>query len=255
MQADRKNRAVENYSQVVICATQRSGSTMVCEDLNLVGCGNPNEYFLNWKPKKGVDWEKELDAILEKRSVDGRFAVKIMANQLRDIDACLATFQPASDYRRYPHLTTFFKDALWIYVYRDDLLGQAISHYVARNTGTYHAIRRRIGFIPGRSKSASNIKDATVPYDFKEIVREWDAFVHQNLLWSEFFRDNGIKPLVVNYEKATGDEGRLEYLAKLAGQTGIVLPDPLPARNLLRMPGNINKELRARVVEDLFKEN
>lgn len=244
---------MERYSQVVVCATQRSGSTMVCEDLSLIGCGHPNEYFLKWKPKKGVDWARELDAIVEKHSVDDRFAVKIMANQLRDIDACLATFLEASDFPRFAHFATAFKDALWVWVRRSDLLGQAISHYVAMNTGTYHAIRRKIGFIPGRSKPLSTISYRDVPYNFDKIVREWNTFMHQDLLWSEFFRQNGIEPVVVNYEEAVEEAGRLKYLARIAGLTGTELCDPLPARNLLRMPGGINEELRARVVEDLFK--
>jgi len=77
---------------IVICATQRCGSTMVVEDMRATGVlGVPEEYFIPWKTSnEDIDWSQQLRQIEKKSSTDnGVAAVKIMANQLLDIENCL----------------------------------------------------------------------------------------------------------------------------------------------------------------------
>ena len=75
----RKQPAVD---LIVVCGTQRCGSTMVCEDLHLTGVlGRPEEYFLILDPTKG-DVSQQDFAMLKKELDRQRiFGVKLMGNQ------------------------------------------------------------------------------------------------------------------------------------------------------------------------------
>lgn len=238
--------------KIVVCGTQRCGSTMVCEDLQLAGFGRPNEYFLPWKPSANLNWSAELEKIETKATANDCCAFKIMANQLRDIDACFQTFRQPGAHRRFPHLMSYLDEAVWIYVRRLDLVDQAVSHYIAQQTGTYHAIKRASGFIPGKAQLSEKLVSVEVPYDFQSIMREWYAFAQQNLIWEEFFRSNQIAPIALNYEEAATPEGRVSYLDKMSAVVGSELPEDLPARNLVKLPNEYNVQLREQFIEDLF---
>ena len=128
---------------VVICATQRSGSTMVCDDFISTGIlGNPKEYFdsivADYRAKKILPSSDDLNIIKNaSTSVNSVSAVKVMANQFSGIgniykDLGLVEGKGALGFYE------FYKDSIWIKLVRRDSVGQAISRYVAKETNIYH---------------------------------------------------------------------------------------------------------------------
>jgi len=240
---------IEPYSQIVVCATQRSGSTMVCEDITNSGIlGKPEEWFLSWNPEQKKDWQSELDAVKAKGSTEnGIFSVKLMANQLRHVDACLSgIIEPGSD-GPYPHLRGLFRDAVWVWVRRQDTVDQAISHYIAKKRGVYHTVEKTSGFVPGSSVTTKGFKDKDIPYGFQEILSEWSRVERDNLVWNSFFDETGISPYVIWYEHAPKNAA-----VGVAAHFWMDRQIETKPRNLVKLPSRRNMEIRKRFLADLF---
>ena len=222
---------------------------MICEDMSRIGLGNPNEYFIQWMASENLDWKCELEFMIEKKSENGLFAVKIMANQIRHIDRKLAGFFSSVDSGPFPHFRAAFSNAEWIFVHREDSIAQAISHFLAKSSGIYHIIKNRNGFVPGSSISEGAEKEDVpkVPYDFDKLLSEWHNIQAGNLLWSEFFRELGIEPL--NIEYSTYD---LRILRQIGNRLGIIMKEPEGARNLVKMTNERNLKMSERFKEDIF---
>ncbi len=234
---------------VIVCTTQRSGSTMVCEDMARMGIGKPNEYFLSWIGKESSDWLAELKVMQERHVVNGVFAFKIMANQIRRIDMKLATvFDPLDD-GPFPHFRAAFPGAEWIHIQREDGVDQAISHFLASRSGVYHMVNGEGDFVPGASmnKAAIDEKLIDVPYDFKALIDEWHRQQSGRLLWTEFFRSTGINPLPIVYENY--DVNALRSFGRLIG---VELQAEKGKRNLTKMPGSRNQKIKTQFLLDVF---
>jgi len=68
---------------IILCATQRCGSTLIVEDMrNCKELGNPEEYFIPWNnPASHSSWKQSYLPICKKaKGVNGVSSVKIMAN-------------------------------------------------------------------------------------------------------------------------------------------------------------------------------
>ena len=70
--------------ELVLCATQRCGSTMITEDMRNTGVlGNPQEWFLRWNLAgvQDTDWKVALEELFARATgVNGVMAVKVMMN-------------------------------------------------------------------------------------------------------------------------------------------------------------------------------
>lgn len=240
---------------IIICGTQRCGSTMVCEDLASTGVlGKPEEHFLSWIPRQDADWEAEFRVAKAKGSTpNGISAHKMMANQLRNVDGCMATFLKPAPAAAFPHLMAAFPDALWIWIRRRDALGQALSHIVAKTTGVFHAVKRTSGFLPGSAMTEVGLQNRTfdVPYDFQAIMQEWHLINRGNLAWQAFFELNGIAPVCLEYEVASTPDGRHAYVHDVADRLDVKI-DVMGERNLSKLNHGISRQLRSRALKDLL---
>lgn len=239
--------------QIVVAATQRSGSSMVCEDIADTGTlGIPQEWFADWKHGAG-DWSKQFHEIQQKGSTrNAIFSVKIMANQLGQIEKCLDG-SPKKDGATHPRVIYQFGDALWVWVRRRDTIGQAISHFLARQTGIYHVQIRETRFPRGASVGPEEFEKKTegqTPYDYLNIMRDWYVIQQHELIWEQFFKLNGIEPLVVWYEDAT----KYPPTPKIAERIRITLPERPPRRAHAKMPSERNEWIRERLLAELFSK-
>ncbi|EHZ1285847.1 hypothetical protein K5J22_001963 [Campylobacter coli] len=107
--------------KIILCSTQRSGSTMVVEDFRNSGImGNPDEYFIPWQGfKEGIDIDKEIDSLFLKGTKHDVFSVKIMANQIQKVNFLLKNYSS-----RCNNILELFHDAYWIYIKRMILLNK-----------------------------------------------------------------------------------------------------------------------------------
>ena len=135
----------------LICATARSGSTLLCDLLKQTGvAGRPNSYYRrestgNWvrrfgiAPGEGVAFERRYlaAAIAEGTGQTGLFGMRVMWPSMPELQEKLRPLFPdaESDAGR---LAAAFGTPLYIHLQRQDRVAQAISRSKAEQSGLWH---------------------------------------------------------------------------------------------------------------------
>jgi LPS sulfotransferase NodH len=241
-------------TDLILCATQRCGSTMIIEDMRNTGVlGEPEEWFVPWKAeKKDVDWRKALEQVRKRATgINGVMAIKVMANQLHDIDGCLSSVFKTPPRADFPRFHWAFRKAKWIRLTRRDVVEQAVSRAMSLQTGINHATASAEDphFAGNLLKGYTSDYNAETVYKYPQILREVTAIVLENLAWGRFFAGHGITPVDFVYEDVVADEGmtHLDVMARLAGLTE---PPPRMPRRMVKMANARNAEWRERFYRD-----
>jgi LPS sulfotransferase NodH len=220
--------------KILICSTPRSGSYLLCRQMINAGLGIPHEYFnpivmrqmaprlglendlrgLTWSPRLGLEsdlrrrawwrprgWKdrllahrrrapaaelaflrKYLHFLLTRRCQGGIFAAKV---HFRDYRKTLAN--PVGD--------ELLKDTLFIQLYREDMLKQAVSEHFAQLTGQW-----------GIDQSVTTTPAANPNFlDPGAVDRAVNDLADQDRGWRVFFARRGIVPLSISYERLSED--------------------------------------------------
>jgi LPS sulfotransferase NodH len=180
----------------MICATPRSGSTLLCEALRNTGlAGNPDEYFgpmhvkrwnEEWKTKSEIEY---LEKVIEQgRGENGVWGMKVMRlywqNLINDLQrAVSSTEMPDTEL-----LNVCFPNLRYIWITRRDKVRQAISW---------------LKFVQGSAWYWEDKKPQELEgLEFKpDIIRGFitQAAIHESA-WQEFFRELDVQPYIVMYE-------------------------------------------------------
>jgi LPS sulfotransferase NodH len=168
-----------------ICTQPRSGSNLLCQYLSSTDqLGYPLEYFEGASrralglPDYPDAPELQVDAILRIGATpNGIYAVKLFASQFATISRRLRWLDVL------PNLH-------FVYLSRDDLLGQAISWARAMQTAQY--------------RSTQPAKGAAV-YDADLIRSLLMTVVRERAEWEAFFARTGVGPLRITYERFLED--------------------------------------------------
>lgn len=238
-----------NGPVVIVCATQRCGSTMVIEDMRNTGqLGNPEEWFLSWRAETTqVNWSQALNNVLRKSTgPNGVAAIKIMANQASDVDACLrraASNSAPADASSGPFaaLRQTFDGAVWVRLRRHGVVEQAVSRVMSRETGINHATGR-----PEDDHFAGNLARGLPPdynaqtvYHFDAILTEVTAIILENLAWDRFFSAHQLEPLTLIYEDIAADANmrHLDLMAAALGLSNV----PRRPRKMIKLSNELNR--------------
>ncbi|HUC09242.1 MAG TPA: Stf0 family sulfotransferase [Stellaceae bacterium] len=223
-------------AKIFICSTPRSGSYMLCRYMINAGLGVPHEYFnplymrqiaprlglaqsvegLKWRPRNLRDrlpfrtgdrvaetdfLSKYLSGLIPRRCQRGIFAAKIHFDQyIKVLDN--------------PVGRKLFDGGVFIYLFREDLLRQAVSRNIAYLTG-------RWGLDDTASTPPSPQSDLL---DIGGIDRELETLADEDRGWRVFLAKNGLSPLTVSYEQLCNDARG--FIAVIARRLGID-PDSL----------------------------
>jgi LPS sulfotransferase NodH len=181
-----------------ICTQPRSGSNLLCQYLSSTDrLGRPLEYF-NGPGRRALGLpdfpdapESQIEAVLRLGTTpNGVYAVKLFASQ----------FAAFSRRLRWMDL---LPNLHFVYLTRDDLLGQAISWARALQTEQY--------------RSTQPAKRPAV-YDADLIRSQLAAIVRECAQWEVFFARTGIEPLRIVYERFLEDRsGHVDRVANLVG--------------------------------------
>jgi LPS sulfotransferase NodH len=260
----------------LICATPRSGSTLLCEALKNTGiAGRPEEYFEalieTGRPRRPKDYFKNLEnttileqlgdysridyepvrwsplsaptyadylaeAIAKGTTPNGIFGAKVMWGYFNDFISHLRQVHEYREMAVPDILATIFPDLHYIWVTRRDKVRQAVSLWKAIQTWTWRADELQ-------SPSGEPSQSA------RELVFNFEAIDHllqrieiHEVAWREYFAACGIRPFTVVYEElalayeATAIE-ILQYL-------GIAIPDDLvfAERNMKQQANTLSEE-------------
>ncbi len=211
-------------SKLIVLSTQRSGSTMVCDDLTGTNrLGRPSEYFIKVIKGIGKCSPEQLRSLiyesLEKgETSNGILGLKIMANQILPIGKALSLSELCNDESNERCFYSFFKDAVFIRVIREDKIAQAVSRVIARQTGVYHVADTITGLEGMLGKISKKRDEKLLTYDYEAILKEVKNIKEEEDYLDRFFCIYNLTPLPIVYEKAIEDR---TYVEKLAISLGV----------------------------------
>lgn len=232
---------------------------MVIEDMRNTGVmGTPEEWFVPWDPSKDhVDWQDALSSVIKRAtSENGTMAIKVMANQLHNVENCLSSFMSSDEVSTFPRVAKIFEGAIWIKLTRRDIVGQAISRVMSRQTGINHATAHA-----GDEHFAGNLQagyqadyNQNTIYKYGAILKEVAAISLENLAWERFFETNGLTATELFYEDIAADRD-MAHLDLIAHLAGITEPFERTDRKLVKLANNKNKVWRNRFFQDAAAKN
>jgi|tagenome__1003787_1003787.scaffolds.fasta_scaffold20902019_2 LPS sulfotransferase NodH len=223
-------------SAYVVCATPRSGSTLLCELLaSTAVAGRPQEYFERLRhsglprqpreyfegvedpellallaptePGRPDDCDPLADALKAGTTVNGVFGAKLMWTHLHDLAARLRRpAEPALLAERLPGLR-------FVHATRGDKVAQAVSLWRAVQTRAW------------RDDAQRGPDDAVYRFaGIDHLVRQLRA---QDDAWTAWFEEHAIEPLVVRYEALAADPQRsVRTVLRFVGAGDAAVPAP-----------------------------
>ncbi|MGZ8178975.1 Stf0 family sulfotransferase [Williamsia sp. SKLECPSW1] len=209
----------------VVCASQRSGSTLLLESLGVTGvAGRPAEFFEHLPdtslPPQSPDWfvgvhDPTIDALLapvrpgrpdtrdaqqwradvraQGVGANGVWGGKLMWNQTsvlcRRARDLLGGREPLL---REAVRAVLDVDPTWVYVHRADVAGQAVALWRAVQTQSW-------------SIAAGSDRDEHAEYHRAAIAHLAEYVVAQQQAWEGWFAREGIEPLRVEFDELVAD--------------------------------------------------
>lgn len=237
-------------SPYLVCATPRSGSTLLCELLSATGvAGRPQEYFENLyatnqprqareyfegvsdpdvvghlrptdpgTPESAEAFEERLrSALRDGATPNGVWSSKMMWGYLLDFLRRLRERPDTAGLRPADALDRLLPGLRYVHVRRRDKLAQAISLWTAVQTLSWR-------------DDGDNSGGAHEPvYSYAGIDHLREQLVGQDEAWTRWFATAGIEPIVIAYEDVVADQRGvvLDLLRTLQIDTfGVDVPEP-----------------------------
>jgi trehalose 2-sulfotransferase len=206
---------VKPSTSYLVCAGQRSGTTLLCRALADTGvAGRPDEYFLAVDERDRPEWrgwehgpfgrahqardrEHYLDIVSELGSTpNGVFGAKLMWNNLPWATAKFQEMPRFSGLDRADVLHAAFPNLHVVHMTRRDRVRQAVSWARMAQDGVWVVSDDE----PARSS-------ATPRYDF-DLISDLEALIVEGELgWRDLFDELGLVPYEVVYEDVVADGG------------------------------------------------
>lgn len=226
---------MQPHSSYLICATPRSGSTLLCEALTNTGVAGypkeyfeilkdtglprrPQEYFENWDNSEiaellgeysqfndesvelvkwdGSNYSDYLAKTFEEGTThNGVFGAKVMWGYFDDFTSNLRLIPDYSNMPNPELLSTVFPNLQYILVTRRDKVRQAVSLWRAVQTWTW------------KMEDSAHQSDSSFPRVHKLLFHfeAIDYLVHQfaahEASWQHYFKECGVEPLTIVYEE------------------------------------------------------
>lgn len=209
-------------SEIVICSTQRSGSSYLCQCFEEAGWGVPRESYkkLVSRMTKNIemDYKNALEKSREQSTSNNIYSTKLMANGLGSFDYFLKKYYETSTdmsqelsnskANEYKYLIEYYKNAKLVWLKRNNVVKQAISRITARKTGLYHST----SFDDNTDPTTYN-KDIQI--ESKQLTNLVGRIACENSIWQHYFDSNGLDYVEVSYEDLLRDKNSvMQRLAK-----------------------------------------
>ena len=236
-------------NKLLLLSTQRSGSTMVCEDIANTGVlGRPSEYFSsladNFKRFETTGALSEaFEASLMKGFVEktNSNSVKIMQSQIGAIGKILIDTGKVQSFSHKSAFVEFFKPYYWARIVREDKVAQAVSRVVARHTDVYHRVAEDSAVKDLLGKfSTQERQDEHLVYNETEISLEIEKIEQEELFLDALIREHDIDVFEIIYEKVVNDRSYVNSLVK--NITGKKLVEELTPRSLKKISGGLSQD-------------
>lgn len=231
----------------LICATPRSGSTLLCGLLRSTGlAGVPESYFRAPDEQAWADrWhlprtsEGSFDyndyvraAVVAGSTANGVFGARVMWGTMDELIAKLGAADPNHREADLSLLTRAFGRVNFVHLWRGDTVAQAVSWARAEQTGHW--------------QDGDPVSSAQPPYfDVDQIHALVQTIDDHNLAWRHWFAARGVYPLEVHYEDLVADMRGVTRA--IVGFVGVDLPhDRHPVLHHRRQADELNEDWTAR---------
>jgi LPS sulfotransferase NodH len=213
---------VDSY---LICATPRSGSTLLCGLLSSTGvAGRPESYFRRqsisayadrWDLPRRGDALMEVDRFVEAAvatgsTPNGVFGARIMWGTMTELTDALAGVHVDGAASAVELLTGAFGQTRFLHLRRIDTVAQAVSWARAEQTHSWH---------PGDETAA----EGQEPHFERDLI---DELVHtiktHETAWQEWFTSHDLSPYELTYEDLAEDP--IGVTKSVLDHLGLVLP-------------------------------
>jgi len=181
----------------LICATPRSGSSLLCEALRNTGlAGKPDEYFgpmhvKRWNEQWQTDTEKEYleKTVSYSKGENGVIGIKVMRLYWQNFIGNLNKANNSGTQSDFKILNQCFPNLKYIFITRRDKVRQGISWMKFLQGSAWHWVDNEPQIIKNLEYKPDIIRDFII-----------QTTVHETA-WLEFFQENGIEPFIVVYEE------------------------------------------------------
>lgn len=189
----------------MLCASPRSGSTLLCDLLIQSGvAGSPKSFF---RPGSVIDFAEEWGVQLTEQGWDETY-VQAVRQHSNNGTACVGARIMWSGFeyfvkrlgQLYPYDENDRKRIFhalgidhYIYLSRDDKVAQAVSLVIAKQTGLWHLNS------DGSEKQRTKSHKQPV-YDRQQIAEKLRMLEAETAGWEKWFKANKIEPLHITYE-------------------------------------------------------
>jgi len=219
------------YGSLIICATPRTGSTLLCDLLKGTGvAGRPNAFYRrqsmpDFARQFGVSMPNGdltsdrayLAAALREGTGDtGTFGFRLMWPTVPELSVTLDRLYPGlpDDVTRFERA---FGSGLYIHLSRQDRVAQAVSRLKAEQSGLWHV------------DADGTERERTMPprpprYDAEGIADYIAETEAHEVAWADWFARNDIAPFEITYETLSADPQSV-----LAGLLAALGRDPAAA--------------------------
>jgi trehalose 2-sulfotransferase len=259
----------------LVCATQRSGSTLLCELLRATNvAGLPDEYFerlrttcfprqpreyfedpsvekiasrlLPTTPGRSEqpgEFEQWFRYVLQRGTTsNGVFGAKMMWNYLEDFKQRMAELPDLGDLSFNERLDAVFPRLKIVFIRRRDKVAQAVSLWKAIQTQQWRTESE------SASERADAVDEAGVEYDYEAIehllneLHRWDAH------WEDWFHATGREPIRVFYDEFT--MSRAATIGRVLDGLGIRPPEPAGKKSMEPQSDGVSRDWVARFRSD-----
>lgn len=231
-------------NKLIILSTQRSGSTMVCDDIaGTEVLGKPSEYFIKVIDKIILHNEEEIgkaisEAVEKGKSGNGFTSIKIMSNQIIPIGLALQKAKICTDENKEKCFYNFLKDYTFIRIIREDKVAQAVSRVIAYQSDVYHSADSLVG-LEGMLGKVSKKRDETLlKYNSEEIKDQVNKIKAEEIFLNKFIENNNLDCRTIIYEDVINDRNYINELALKFGISNIKLVD----RRLKKISSSISSD-------------
>jgi LPS sulfotransferase NodH len=220
-------RAVrDQLDAYLICATPRTGSSLLCGLLDSTGvAGHPESYFRapdeqEWADRWGIAGPSDSAfsyadyvqaAIVAGRTGNGVFAARIMWGTLDEVVAKLVPFHPDLAGSEIGILNRAFGRTCFVHLWRADVVAQAVSLLRAEQTNVW--------FETGQGRQEP---EREPQFDFNQIRERVHLIEKHNAAWQQWFAAHHVRPYWVRYEDLDADP--VSVARGVLGFLGLELP-------------------------------
>ena len=235
---------------IIVFSTQRTGSTLLSLDIRNHGSlGLTEEYLIPVVQNVINNSSSKTKQLLEKAvrsSMDpetGIRSINIMSDQLSVLNSkCKAAIR--SLYGSSNILDKKLAPRVIVYLYRSNLIKQAISRIVAYHTKVYHRLSPSAStYTPGSSSELSDAYDLDIPCSSSFILEQANKIRQENIYLCKVLSASSTEIIMLSYEEYVNDISVLNRLASIFNVKASVHEDVIAKRSITKMPQNVNQRL------------